>query len=166
MSPTRSERSGLLKRLVKAEFGTILFTLLALGFFVGAFGLRGRAGYFPMGVATATVLLGVVSILLSVQALRSPNPGQKFVADRDASGEDVLRWDAQTLKAILWFVLALVTTYVFGILVGAGVSTLVYFHFVARSRPLLSVLNGAVTVMFIWVVFGWLGGLPLYEGLL
>jgi hypothetical protein len=144
-------------RLVAREWGTVLFTAAAIVFFIGAFDLRGQAGYFPMGVSSVTVLFG-----LSILTLELRNTAQ----DAPATGEaDEWEWNRRTFLTIGWFAFALAVTYIFGIVIAAAIAAPIYFWLLTSLGRAYALVNGLAISLFIWVVFKQLAGLPLYEGM-
>ena len=157
MSSHADKPRGRFAGLIAREWGTIAFTILAVLFFVGSFGLRGEAGYFPMGVSIATSIFGVAALALAF------NKGDR---PEDAASEaDSLAWNGRTVLTLVWFAGALAVTYVLGIVVGAAIASTIYFFILTPVRPVYALLNGVVFSAFIWVVFEKLASLPIYDGI-
>jgi hypothetical protein len=157
-SPANSSLWQRVFRLVSAEWGTIAFNCVSVLFFIGAFGLRGQAGDFPMAVSTLTVVLGLAVLFV---ALRDGAQGDLEPGEVDYE----LGWNLRTALAVGWFGLALAVTYAFGIVFGAAVASLAYFLFLTSVGPTYALVNGLSFSLFIWVVFKKLAGLPLYSGM-
>lgn len=144
-------------RLVATEWGTVVFTAVSILFFIGAFDLRGQAGYFPMGVSSVTVLFGLAILTLALRKTAQVAP---------AAGEpDEFEWNRRTVLTIGWFAFALAVTYIFGIVIAAAVAAPIYFWLLASIRPAYALVNGLAISLFIWVVFKQLAGLPIYGGM-
>lgn len=145
-------------RVLVHEWGTIAFTLAAVGFLVGAFGLRGQAGQFPMAVAGLTVILGFANLALALS-------GRLGASDALRAGSSELGWNRRTVLSFVWFGFALALTYIFGLVVGAVIASPIYFLLLTSLGVFYSLLNGISIALFIWVVFSKIAGLPLYDGL-
>lgn len=146
-------------RAIAGEWGTVVFLLVAIQFFVGAFGLRGRSGYFPMGVSVITMVFGLAVLVLSVMAARGATAPERALPDDEAA---LLSPRAAATAA--WYLFAFAATYLLGIVIGCALASTTYFIFLSRVRPLVALGAGVGSALFIWIVFGHLAGLPLYRG--
>ncbi len=157
MSDQTARPRGRFTALIVREWGTIAFTILAVLFFVGSFGLRGESGYFPMGVSVATSIFGIVTLAMAY--------GKGDRHEHAVDEADRLAWNGRTIRTLVWFAGALAVTYVLGIVVGAAVATSIYFFILTSVRPAYALLNGVAFAAFIWVVFGKAASLPIYDGI-
>jgi hypothetical protein len=157
----RTRATTALWRVIAGEWGTVLFVLVALQFFVGAFGLRGRSGYFPMGVSIVTIVFGLSVLVLSVLAARARTDAP---AEREGPDDNAALLSPRAAATAAWYLFAFAATYLFGIVIGCGVASAAYFAFLSRVRPLVALTAGVGSALFIWIVFGYFAGLPLYRG--
>lgn len=149
---TRGRLSPLADGL-RSQGGAVVVLLIGVAFIAGGLELGKLAGRFPVmlgGVAVALALLEIV--------------GGVFVKVDDNQKRTRAPLEKQELKAIAWIFLTIVAIYIFGILAGALVSTVVFCRFIEGRGILKSIANSIANVFVIWFAFSYLAGFDLYRG--
>lgn len=149
---TRGRLPPLVERLLD-QAGALAVLLVGAAFIVGGLELGRQAGRFPIMLGGVTVALALLEVIGGVLAKAS---------DRQERARATL--DRQEVKAIAWIFVTIVAIYIFGILLGAFVSTVLFCRVIEGRGILKSAGISIVNVFVIWFAFSYLASFDLYRG--
>jgi len=143
--------------------GRILTTLVMLTVFAGmsllALGYPAKARFLPLLVGIPGTIMCLAQLVLDIrQALGEVGP-------RPPLDAEALTRRARELKMFAWLAAFFAGILAFGFLFAAPVLVAAYLRFAERERWLAAVVGGLGTWIVIYVVFGRLLELYVFDGL-
>lgn len=147
------ERRSQIWEMIWSHASAAVVLLIGAAFIAGGLQLATLSGRFPVLLGAVTVALAVLEIISGI-----------FARPSDSQKNESKSADREEIKAIAWIFLTLGVIYVFGILIGAFISTALFCRFIEKRGILKSAAISFGNVFVIWFAFSYLASFDLYRG--